>query len=380
MIYCMSKLNNYKNKPHMIFLNKTTINNDRQNFNFFQRLYFGKNIFNVHYFLRKKRIISEENQKGVYIHESPFENLILYCLFIIIFTIKNHKKYQLKAILIEPSSLNLLGLFFKYFLGMKWIIDIWDIPFRDLRLSKISKLKRKFQVCLFRPVFRRADLYIVSILPEFQLKEFKLPSRKMRCFQNAIFLDEYKKLSDVKLFEHFTLLIQRSQFCKGFGLDLMLEALRLVLSKIDTRLVIVGQIMPDVQNIIDDFSYSDKLKILGFVSHKKFVDLAQKAHVCVIPYPQIDDLEQIQPIKTMEFLALGKAIVATNISGIRKIIGKAGILIDPVTPSNLADAILYLYNNPEERFKLEQKAKIKSRQFNAFFKNAAVFNEIKAII
>ena len=60
-----------------------------------------------------------------------------------------------------------------------------------------------------------------------------------------------------------------------------------------------------------------------------------RSHICAVPYPPIKDLEQIYPIKVIEYMALGCSIVATKITGVKELINDAGILVEPISPQIL---------------------------------------------
>lgn len=361
----------------LIFVTNGSLDHNFRNFNYYQRIYHFAYWTEETVFVNHDALISNEIQNICKIIKSNLKGktgLFFYLL------IKFKKFRNCDLIITEPSSFCLFGVISKVFFKKKWVIDIWDIPFRDLKLSFFSKLKRKLQVLFFRPIFRKADLFIVSILPDFQLKEFKLPEQKMRCFTNSIFLDEHESLPSLDSFEKFTILIQRSQFYKGFGLDLMLNAFYLILKKIDAQLLIVGKLMPDAKVLIDQFPFNEKIIETGFVEHDEFKRLALKSHICVIPYPKTVDLEQIYPIKAIEFMALGKAIVYTKIEGLYRLIGEAGMMVNEISAQNLADKICYLYEHPEERLELERRAKEKSKLFDAKIKNELIFQYLKELV
>ncbi len=368
-------------KPHIIFLSTNTINLDRKNYNFTQRYYFAKEYFNLHYFLRKPRYIEENLRAGAIIHQTPSKNRFFYMLYLIWYVAKYRKKYNFKAIIIEPSSLNIVGLIFKVLFNINWIIDIWDIPFRDLRKSYLSRLKRRIQILLFRPLFKLADLYIVSIIPDFQLKELNLQTSKIRAYKNAIFLDDNNnQRQNLGYYDIFTIIIQRSEFHKGFGLELMLDAFKIILKKIDAQLVVIGEVKQDVQISLNKFKPKNKIVQTGFLPHQEYIEITLKSHVCVIPFPNTIDLEQTYPIKAIEFMALGKAIVTSNLEGLRRLIDGAGVLINQITPENLANAIIDLHDHPEKRRALEMKAKERANLFDAKTKNESIFKEIIALL
>ena len=364
-------------KVNIASLTHWGFNKKFKNQNYYQRAYFGSRLANLLIFHRKDQKSNLEIVKRSKIIISIFKNKILHSIYLILWISTKGKQENIDVLITEASYLSLIGYFAKLFLETKWVVDLWDIPFRNLKLSFLSKSKRRLQLLFFRPLFKKADLFIVSILPDFQLKEFKLPEQKMRCFTNAIFLDEYENLPTVELFEEFTILIQRSQFYKGFGLNLILQAFELVLKKIDAQLLIVGQIMPEAKILIDRFPLKERIIETDFVEHKEFKRLTLKSHVCAIPYPKIVDLQQIYPIKAIEFMALGKAIVYTGIEGLSRIIGESGLVVKEITPQNIADKIIYLHDHPEKRIELGKKAKERSKLFDAKVKNEKIFKEIQ---
>lgn len=56
------------------------------------------------------------------------------------------------------------------------------------------------------------------------------------------------------------------------------------------------------------------------------------------------------PNKLFEYMAAGVSVVASDFPSIRKVVTeeKCGLLVDPTDPEDIARAIIYLFNNPEE--------------------------------
>lgn len=72
------------------------------------------------------------------------------------------------------------------------------------------------------------------------------------------------------------------------------------------------------------------------------------------------------PISLLEAMAVGKAIIASDIPPIREIVedGKETFLFDPYSPARLKDAIFKLYHNLELRRKLGENARKKANQYD----------------
>jgi polysaccharide biosynthesis protein PelF len=69
------------------------------------------------------------------------------------------------------------------------------------------------------------------------------------------------------------------------------------------------------------------------------------------------------PLTLLESMACGKAIVATCVGGVHELLGDAGRMVPAQSPTALASAIIDLLQHPEERFKLEHKAKERAKTF-----------------
>lgn len=80
----------------------------------------------------------------------------------------------------------------------------------------------------------------------------------------------------------------------------------------------------------------------------------------------LPSLSEGSPFSLIEAMAAGKAIIASDISGIREIVrnGEEAILIDPYSVEELKQAISLLYNNPNLRAKLGQSAKEKAKLYD----------------
>lgn len=361
-------------KPRVLFVVNGPFNENLRNYNYYQRCLFLSRHFDLTISLRAGCEVSTEISRSSRLVASRSNGKRGHFLHLIAHI------WMLRAydiVITEPSSFALFGFLAKVIYKRIWISDVWDIPFRNFGESILSRLKNKFQLLIFRHVLRWADLSIVSIMPDFQLRQFRLPIDKSRFYTNAILLDEYVNLPTVEPFEIFTVLVQRSLFVKGFGLEYMLAAFSTLLEKMDANLLIVGDVEGNLRQALSASEVQGRVKWTGFVSHAKFVELALRSHVCAIPFPKTEDLEQTYPIKAIEYMALGKAVVATNIEGTARLIGDAGILVDPESPDSMAEAILSLHKNPSLREELGKKASERSRRFDALEKNERIIEELQ---
>ena len=76
--------------------------------------------------------------------------------------------------------------------------------------------------------------------------------------------------------------------------------------------------------------------------------LLAPADVVVIPLPPIRYMQMVVPMRLMDYLALGKPIVSTNLDETRRALGDTGaLLLVDATPEALAAGIARVLDDPE---------------------------------
>ena len=101
-------------------------------------------------------------------------------------------------------------------------------------------------------------------------------------------------------------------------------------------------------HLCEELNIKEQVKIIHQVEYDKIPSYIESSDVGIIPLATNKKCWQVSvPLKTLEYLAMGKPIIATNISFHQKIFeeGECGVLIDNNSPKALSDAITYLYQN-----------------------------------
>lgn len=135
------------------------------------------------------------------------------------------------------------------------------------------------------------------------------------------------------------------------GAKEMIEAMAFLTSFYEVRLVLAGVISPP--------GLEEKLKIalaheyvdfIGYQSREGVRYLLSQARVGLVAlHPTTNHLAGY-PVKLFEYMAAGIPVVASDFPTCREIVEgeKCGLLVDPLDPKEIADAIRYLLDNPEE--------------------------------
>jgi len=146
------------------------------------------------------------------------------------------------------------------------------------------------------------------------------------------------------------------------GLDNLLEAFAIVLKTIPAaKLLIVGD-GPMRQPSVE---YSKALGIqrsvifIGNVEHSRVPELLSVSDVAVAPYPKFALNFYFSPIKLFEYMAAGKAVVASRLGQIAEVIinGVNGLLVEPGDVGELATAMTKLLTDDSLRKTLGSAAR-----------------------
>jgi glycosyltransferase involved in cell wall biosynthesis len=155
-------------------------------------------------------------------------------------------------------------------------------------------------------------------------------------------------------------------FVGGFqmwhGIDRLLASLQqLRHTHPDVRLVLVGDgpARGFIEEKINALSLQDAVTITGLVPHDQVPALLQLADVVTIPYPELPQEMWFSPLKLYEYMAAGKAIVASGVGQIREVIqdGEHGVLVPPGDVPALTAALRDLLQRPEYRRQLGERAR-----------------------
>lgn len=141
------------------------------------------------------------------------------------------------------------------------------------------------------------------------------------------------------------------------GTDFILESALETSS--DFLYTMIGKDSEGLREKIAKYHLQDKVFLLGRKKYEEIPSYLKGMDIVVIPRPSNNITEYALPLKLFEYMAMGKAIVATNVGGAGEIIKdkENGLLISPDNiPQNLAKSFILLKSNPELKKKIEQNA------------------------
>lgn len=155
-------------------------------------------------------------------------------------------------------------------------------------------------------------------------------------------------------------------FVGGFqpwhGLETLLTSFAMVAGRFrNAKLVFVGDgpVRPGVETKIVSLGLSAQVRLAGSVPNSQVPLWLAAADVVVAPYGRLPHTLWFSPLKLYEYMAAGKAIVASRAGQIAQVIrpGHNGLLFEPDNSTQLAEAINDLLSDPAGREQLGQNAR-----------------------
>ncbi len=144
------------------------------------------------------------------------------------------------------------------------------------------------------------------------------------------------------------------------GCDVMIEAFSWVLKTVsEARLWLVGPFnhRPYEQKIRDriaQLGVGDAVTLVGEVAYPEALRWVARARVGLVAIQPVVQYQGGLPTKMLEYMAAGIPVVAGDIPITRRILGavECGCLVEPSSPRDYADAIVYLLTHENQAVKL----------------------------
>jgi glycosyltransferase involved in cell wall biosynthesis len=138
------------------------------------------------------------------------------------------------------------------------------------------------------------------------------------------------------------------------NLIVLLEAFTLVCKELghEYQLVVSGQkgwLTGSLSRFLKNYPVRDQVFFTGYVPEEHIPLFMNGAELFVFP-----SLYEGFGLPVLEAMSCGTPVISSNRSSIPEIVGSAGVLVDPTNIRELADHIIELLRNREERIRLSQ--------------------------
>jgi len=298
-----------------------------------------------------------------------------------------YSKNRFEAIYERYSLFNVAGLRFSQKNKIPHILEV-NAPliseaskYRHLSLSDIASAVEK-------TLFESSD-HIIAVSSE--LKEYiinKSPGSQVTVVPNGVRVDHFSSPGNK------TVSGDNEKFTIGFlgslkpwhGVEILIDSFaQLAEDNNDCGLLIIGdnkKLDNDLEKRCKDLKIDEKVTFAGALKYDNIPNMLRRADV-LAPYPMIDNF-YFSSLKVFEYMAAGKAIVASNIGQISSILTheKTALLVPPGNAVSLGNALIKLKNGLNLRKRLGERAQIEARRKHTWSQRAdkilEVINKLKA--
>lgn len=135
---------------------------------------------------------------------------------------------------------------------------------------------------------------------------------------------------------------------KPRGIEEMAAGAKLAKKRSTFEFVVGGKFAPP--SLKSDYLENNDLKFLDWLSLDELVQVLKESQVGIIIPNPIERYLTNYPVKMFEYMAAGLPVIASKLGVSAEFVEecRGGILVDPTDPQDIANAIQWLFDHPEE--------------------------------
>lgn len=286
--------------------------------------------------------------------------------------------------------------------GYTWIVDVLDMP--DLYLEAANRFAENgrrltatwmrfffHRILKLDKAFRFAQQVLVTApaldkgFAKRMVEEYGVPVERVVLTTNGVDLTRCRPEGrpwPEKMNKGFVVFYV-GLLAPERGTTLLVEVMaRLAASCPRLSLVLAGGSAPGyietLCQYVKSLELGDRVHILGNIPHEQVLAWIENSQVCVYPFLHTEVLDGVFPIKLLEYLAMGRACVASDLTGARVIIedGVNGLLVPTGDVTAWVTAIQRLYRDDKLRRSLELRARPSVLKFDWEAVNDRIYTHI----
>ncbi|MEX0721072.1 MAG: glycosyltransferase family 4 protein [Balneolaceae bacterium] len=246
-----------------------------------------------------------------------------------------------------------IGLFLKIF-RYKIIYDVHeDVPKDILGKDWIPKGKRKMMSVGVNALEQIAKIVFDHLIVVTPAIEKRLASDNTSIIQNFPILEKEKP--EVASKEGKTNVFYIGDLTLVRGVKEIIKAVEVANESVDVNLILAGKFSPkEIENKLKKEVGWKYVNFVGWVDRNDFQKYASDSIAGLVTFHPIPNHIDAQPNKLFEYMYAGLPVIASNFSLWEQIIERngCGVLVDPMIPEEIAEAIIWISQNPAEAKKM----------------------------
>ena len=264
-----------------------------------------------------------------------------------------------------PDTFVFVAAFYKL-LGRRFVYDHHDLA-PELYYARFGDSGNRliyYALVLLEKLSCRLADHVITTNRSYKTVEMQrghVPEERITIVRNGPDLNRQRPVdSDPDLRQKGTTIIGYAGVM-GFqdGVDYLLRALQHLvydLGRTDFFCVLVGRgdALPGLKSLTEQLGLADYLLFTGWVEHAEVACYLSAADICVAPEPSNSYNDRSTAVKVMEYMALGKPVVAFDLPEHRVTAQDAAVYARPNDELDFARQIALLMDDPEWRKKTGQ--------------------------
>ena len=274
---------------------------------------------------------------------------------------------------IEASLHARVPLFLEYNGSEVWIGKHWDMSGMIPWLERFERLNLK----------AAARIFVVSEVERRNLLRIGIADEKIIVNPNGVDPDKFRPdIGGARVRQDLG--IGAQEIVAGFvgtfgpwhGVLTLAEAIALMPANSGVRFLLVGagRFRDEVERIIRGAGKENSVIFTGHLEHERVPALLDACDILLSPHVPLEDGSEFfgSPTKLFEYMAMGKAIVASRLGQIGEVLtdDESAILIEPGNARQLTDAILGLSESADLRQRLGVAARRAAVERHTWIQNA----------
>lgn len=191
-----------------------------------------------------------------------------------------------------------------------------------------------------------------------RLGKLGVPQEKITIIRNTPDLRSFAnsssktQLPESKLKKNYPSILYIGKIDRHRGLEVMIRALPDVLEHYPkARLVLVGdgKEKSSLQTLVQTLGLAENVTFTGWVNHKFLPTYIYASTICCIPHLKSEHTDTTIPNKLFDYMALGKPVVTSSLSPVKRIVENTGCgkSFESGSSKDLAKVLLSVANSPK---------------------------------